>query len=103
LWPFKSQIPGSNPGRSTFSLSATNGLRCDLPLHQATPKVAIQWKYFNSYLEKEFDTGRTPEIYMILMLTISDGRKRHTMKALPELMKIIQRQQYEIDKLKVKK
>jgi hypothetical protein len=35
LWPFKSQIPGSNPGRSTFSLSATDGMSCDLKLHQA--------------------------------------------------------------------
>jgi intergrase/recombinase len=67
-------------------------------------KVAIQWKDFKSYLKKEFPTGRTPATYIdyakpncdILLtgdlsklLAMTDGQKRHTMKALSSLAKFM--------------
>jgi len=67
LWPFKSQIPGSNPGRSTFSTRATadvKALDCDLTLQEVALWDTIQWENFNSYLKKEFDTRRTLVTYM---------------------------------------
>jgi hypothetical protein len=41
LWPFKSQIPGSNPGRSTFSYSATADV--SVPRGDLLPLLWTSW------------------------------------------------------------